>query len=508
MKLAKFAPIALILVLSVTAVMASHAASVTISPVEIAMGAMEDVSLNVKNNGMDNIVTVEIEIPEVDQKPVYSVYYITTPQGWTYTSIARPGMAPSKIIWTTEGSGITSGQNLDFGMTVEAPGTSGNYQMDWVTIDSRAGVDTGTVTTIVGAAAVEKLKIVAASKIKAGSTLSMTVFAYDISGRIDSEYTGTVSFSSTDDKAILPDAYTFSTADNGYNIFTLKMKTAGIQTVTVEDETNGLTATATVNVVAGSLVSLNVMPEMAAINGGEQIVFTAVASDIYGNEVDVTDKTLWSIDKGAGGKWNKNIYTAGNEGLWTVEGKYLTLTDGADIAIGKPVAPTEPVEVPVEEEIPIEEEIIPPVEGPETPIAMMTLTGDDSIAITPGGNDTMVLTVNNEGDTELTGVELGVEGVPSDWVLIFPLSSDIAAGSSKDYLIIIYVPENETESQTMNFIATSNEGAMAQKEVDLSLGSPATGLFEAIPQNILQLGVVIIAVAAVVIIGWELWFKK
>ena len=80
MKLAKFAPIALILVLSVTAVMASHAASVTISPVEIAMGAMEDVSLNVKNNGMDNIVTVEIEIPEVDQKPVYSVYYITTPQ--------------------------------------------------------------------------------------------------------------------------------------------------------------------------------------------------------------------------------------------------------------------------------------------------------------------------------------------------------------------------------------------------------------------------------------------
>ena len=138
----------------------------------------------------------------------------------------------------------------------------------------------------------------------------------------------------------------------------------------------------------------------------------------------------------------------------------------------------------------------------------MTLTGDDSIAITPGGNDTMVLTVNNEGDTELTGVELGVEGVPSDWVLIFPLSSDIDAGSSKDYLAIIYVPENETESQTMSFVATSNEGAMAQKEVDLSLGSPATGLFEAIPQNILQLGVVIIAVAAVVIIGWELWFKK
>jgi len=28
------------------------------------------------------------------------------------------------------------------------------------------------------------------------------------------------------------------------------------------------------------------------------------------------------------------------------------------------------------------------------------------------------------------------------------------------------------------------------------------------PKDVLQLGVVIIAVAAVVIIGWELWFKK
>jgi uncharacterized membrane protein len=120
----------------------------------------------------------------------------------------------------------------------------------------------------------------------------------------------------------------------------------------------------------------------------------------------------------------------------------------------------------------------------------------------------MILTVNNDGDTKLTGVELGVAGVPEDWVLIFPLSSDIEAGDSKDYLIIVYVPENETETQTMAFTATSNEGSTAEKEVTLTLGLPPTGLLEAIPKNILQLGVVIIAVAAVVIIGWELWFKK
>jgi hypothetical protein len=108
----------------------------------------------------------------------------------------------------------------------------------------------------------------------------------------------------------------------------------------------------------------------------------------------------------------------------------------------------------------------------------------------------------------LTGVEINFEGVPSDWVLSFPLSSDIDAGNSKDYLVIIYVPENETGTKEITFTANSNEGATAEKAVTLRLEAPPTGLFEAIPSNILQLGVVIIAVAAVVIIGYELWFKK
>lgn len=511
MKLAKFAPIVLILILSVTAAMASHLASVTISPSEIPMGMVEGISLNVENTGMDSIVMVELVIPEVDQKPLYSVYDITTPQGWTFSTTRRTTQSyPYKIIWTTGGSGITSGQNLDFGLTVQAPSQSGNYGMEWMTVDAKGGVQAGVITTRVGTSIAARFKVVTASKVKAGSTLSVTVFAYDGSGRIDSDYTGTVSFASTDAKAILPETYTFSTADNGYRIFTMKMKTTGSQTVTASDETNELSASSFVNVVVGKLVSMAVIPELSAVNAGEGIVFSAIASDIYGNQIDVTDKTLWDIDNGAGGKWSDSTYTAGNEGIWTVEGTYITLTDGAELAIGEMIAPTVPVETPVEvtEEIPVEEEIVTPVEEPTTPTSALSVAGDESIAITPGGNDTMILTVSNDGDTGLTGVEIGVSGVPSDWVLVFPLSSDIDAGSSKDFLVIVYVPENETVTQTIGFTATSNEGATAEKEVTLSLGVPATGLFETIPKNILQLGVVIIAVAAVVIIGWELWFKK
>jgi uncharacterized protein YcnI len=509
MKLVKFAPIVLILILSVTAVMAAHTATVSISPKEIPMGMVEDISLNVMNTGADNIVMVELVIPEENQKPLYLVEEVSRPEGWTYEIRQRTNQAyPYKITWTTAGSGIANGESLDFGLTAQAPSEGGSYDLDWITTDTKGSIRGGTITTKVGLAPLASLKVVTASKVSAGNSLSVSVFAYDSVGRIKSDYTGTVSFSSTDEKAILPATYTFSTADNGYRIFTAKLKTVGSQTVIVEDKTNKLSASSSVNVAVGKLISLDVAPELSAVNAGEKTVFSAMASDIYGNQIDVTDETDWNIDSEAGGKWNKNIYTAGNEGIWTVEGKYSTLSDGAELAVGEAVAPVEiPVEVP--EEIPIEEEIVTPVEEePVTPTVALSITGDDSIAITPGGNDTTVLTVSNDGDTKLTGVEVGVAGVPSDWVLIFPLSSDIEAGESKDFLLIVYVPENETESQTMTLTATSSEGATAEKEVTLSLGVPPTGLFEAIPKNILQLGVVIIAVAAVVIIGWELWFKK
>jgi hypothetical protein len=506
MKLVKFAPIALLLVLSVTAVMASHTATVSISPTEIPAEVVRDISLKIMNSGMDNIVMVELVIPESDQKPIFLVEDVITPQGWTYSYATRLSLDPYRIIWSTEGSGIAKDKTLGFGLTMQTPSEMGNYEFDWKTTDTKGGVQSGVVTMQVGQATVSGLKVTTGNKVSAGSSLTVSVTAYDSSGKIKSDYKGTVTFSSTDEKAILPATYTFTPADNGNKKFIVKLKTAGKQTVSVEDKANKFSATSNIiNVGVGKIVSVDVVPEEAAVNSGEEILFSAIANDLYGNQLDVTNQAIWNIDSGAGGKWKKSLYTAANHGIWTVKALYLGLSGGAELLVAEGLI----TEVPVEEEIPIEEEIIPPVEEvPETPIAALSITGDDSIAITPGGNDTMILTVNNDGDTELTGVEIGVAGVPSDWVLIFPLSSDIDAGNSKDYLIIIYVPENETEAQTMTFTATSTEGATAEKEVALSFGVPATGLLEAIPQNILQLGVVIIAVAAVVIIGWELWFKK
>ena len=68
------------------------------------------------------------------------------------------------------------------------------------------------------------------------TTFSVTVTAYDCGDNVKTDYTGEVSFSSTDTKAVLPSNYTFTGNDNGEHIFTgLTLKTTGTQTITVAD---------------------------------------------------------------------------------------------------------------------------------------------------------------------------------------------------------------------------------------------------------------------------------
>ena len=56
-------------------------------------------------------------------------------------------------------------------------------------------------------------------------------------GSIDTGYTGTVHFSSSDGQAGLPADYTFTTADAGVHMFSAMLKTAGTQSITATDTT-------------------------------------------------------------------------------------------------------------------------------------------------------------------------------------------------------------------------------------------------------------------------------
>src|SRR5947209_1420813 len=69
----------------------------------------------------------------------------------------------------------------------------------------------------------------------AGAAGNLTVAAEQPDGSIDTAYTGTIVFSTTDAQADLPASYTFTADDQGVHTFSATLKTAGTQSLTATD---------------------------------------------------------------------------------------------------------------------------------------------------------------------------------------------------------------------------------------------------------------------------------
>src|SRR5207244_3338884 len=102
---------------------------------------------------------------------------------------------------------------------------------------------------------------------------NFAVTAEDASGNTDTNYTGTVHFTSSDSKASLPADYTFTTSplgapiplfDNGTHTFSGTLYTAGTQSITARDTANatlaGTDGAILVNAAAGSQLRLSYPP--------------------------------------------------------------------------------------------------------------------------------------------------------------------------------------------------------------------------------------------------------
>ena len=76
----------------------------------------------------------------------------------------------------------------------------------------------------------------------AGAPGTLTVMVRSHDGSVDTGYTGSVHFSSTDPVATLPADYTFTPTDAGSHDFAATLKTAGVQSLTVADTANSLIA--------------------------------------------------------------------------------------------------------------------------------------------------------------------------------------------------------------------------------------------------------------------------
>lgn len=119
----------------------------------------------------------------------------------------------------------------------------------------------------------------------AGVAGTFTVTARDVNGNVDTAYTGTVHFTSSDPQAVLPADYTFTAADQGVRTFSATLKTAGSQAIDATDTANAtVTGTQwgiTVNAAATSKLLVSGFP--SSTTAGVAGNFIVTASDAYGN---------------------------------------------------------------------------------------------------------------------------------------------------------------------------------------------------------------------------------
>ena len=121
----------------------------------------------------------------------------------------------------------------------------------------------------------------------AGVSGNVTVTIDKSDGTVATGYTGTVKFSSSDGKALLPRNYTFTSADAGTHTFPFTFETAGIQSITVADvSTPSLSGSETgITVQPAALAKLIVSGFPAGPTAGTQYNFTVSATDSYGNVI-------------------------------------------------------------------------------------------------------------------------------------------------------------------------------------------------------------------------------
>ena len=226
-------------------------------------------------------------------------------------------------------SGLTNGAG-SFVVTLETAGIQSITATDTVT-----SAITGSQTGIQVNAAGTTSFVVSGfpNPVTAGVAGSVTVTAKDAYGNTATGYTGTVHITSSDGQAILPINYAFVSGDNGIHIFSLTLKTAGIQSITATDTvTSTITGSQTgirVNAAPSVLSFIVISPKSATIVAGGSQVYSTVGFDQYGNILAVV--AVYSVSAGA--SVSGNLVSSSVVGSYTVTATFSGKTDTATLTV-------------------------------------------------------------------------------------------------------------------------------------------------------------------------------
>ncbi len=230
-----------------------------------------------------------------------------------FTSSDSQATLPANYTFTAANDGTYA-----LSVTLKTAATQSITATDTST-SSITGSETGIVVT---AAAAQSLKVTGfPTTDTAGTAGNVTVTAYDPYGNIATAYTGTVHFTSSDSQATLPANYTFTTANDGTDTFSVTLKTAGTQSITATDtSTSSITGSETgIAVVAAAAQSLKVTGFPATDTAGTAGNVTVTAYDPYGNIATGYTGTVQFTSSDSQATLPANYtFTAANDGTHTL----------------------------------------------------------------------------------------------------------------------------------------------------------------------------------------------
>ncbi|HBI41831.1 MAG TPA: hypothetical protein DDY78_03115 [Planctomycetales bacterium] len=251
--------------------------------------------------------------------------YNNTATGYTgavhFTSTDGQAVLPSNYTFTVADNGV---HTFSSGVILKTAGTQTVTASDTVT-----SAITGGAAVAINPAAASTMTVTGfPSSTTAGVAGGFTVTLKDAYGNTASGYTGTVHFTSSDGKAALPANYTFTVADAGVHTFSVILKTAGTQSITVADTTTAsLTGTDGGVTVKPAAASQFIISAASSVTSGVAFSLTITVEDAYGNVVTGYVGTIHfkSTDRTATLPANYT-FTAADKGVHTFTGLVLNKT--------------------------------------------------------------------------------------------------------------------------------------------------------------------------------------
>jgi hypothetical protein len=160
------------------------------------------------------------------------------------------------------------------------------------------------------------------ASITAGTSGTITVTALNPDGSVNTGYSGTVHFSSSDPHAVLP---ADATLTNGTGTFSVTLDTAGAQSITVSDLSNpGISGSETGITVSPAAATHFVLSGPTSVSAGTSFSLTVTAVDAYSNTATGYRGTVHFTDSVGGATLPANYtFTATDKGVHTFTGLKL-----------------------------------------------------------------------------------------------------------------------------------------------------------------------------------------